>query len=178
MTLLLSGDARKALASFDQALVLDGKLAEARFNRGVALLQLGDYARATKELEQVWSDEKSPLRATAAYHVGLAHDRLGRTKDAESWLARALALDASLDAALLYTGLLRERRGDLQGAGRAYLDYLKRHPESLMARLRFGISAHQAGRPEVAKPYLDQVIKAAPDSHEAMEARKFLVMWE
>jgi Flp pilus assembly protein TadD len=63
------------------------------------------------------------LRATAAYHNGLALDRLGRAADAETWLGRALTLDPALGAALLYTGILRERRGELQGAGRAYLDY-------------------------------------------------------
>ena len=74
--------------------------------------------------------------------------------------------------------MLRERRGELQGAGRAYFDYLKKHPDSIVAKLRFGISAHAAGRTDVAKSYLRQVVDAAPQSPEAAEARKFLVMWE
>jgi tetratricopeptide (TPR) repeat protein len=144
----------------------------------VALLQLRDYAKASAELEKIWADERSSLRASAAYHNGVALDRLNRAADAEKWLTRAVALDPALDAALLYTGFLRERRGDLQGAGRAYLDYLKRNPKSNVARLRFGISAQQAGRTDVARTYLKQVIDAAPYSAEATEARKFLVMWE
>jgi tetratricopeptide (TPR) repeat protein len=178
LALLLSGDAAKALTSFDRALTLNASLAEARFNRAVALLRLGNYAAASPELERIYADASSSLRATAAYHNGLALDRLGRGADAETWLFRALALDASLDAALLYTGFLRERRGDFQGAGRAYFDYLKKRPESLVAKLRFGISAQMAGRTDVAKSYLQQVIAADPRSAEGIEAQKFLVMWE
>ncbi len=178
LALLMKGDAAKALAAFDAALKLQPALAEARYNRAVALLRLGLYAKASPELEAVWADERSLLRADAAYHNGLALDRLGKTADAETWLGRALALDPKLDAALLYTGMLRERRGDLQGAGRAYLDYLKAHPDSVTAMLRFGMSAQRAGKPETARVYLERVIAAAPESAEAVEARKFLVMWE
>jgi hypothetical protein len=44
--------------------------------------------------------------------------------------------------------------------------------------LRFGMSAHKSGRIDVAKTYLQKVIAAAPRSYEALEARKYLVMWE
>lgn len=178
LALLLEGETAKAMASFEKALALQPTLQAARFNRGLALLRNREYAKAAADLEKVYADEHSSLRADAAYHLGIATDRLGRATDAEQWLDRALALDAKLDAALLYVGMLRERRGELQGAGRAYLDYLERHPTSLSAMLRFGISAHKAGRGDVAKNYLQKVIKAAPRSEEAIEAQKFLVMWE
>lgn len=153
-------------------------LAEARFNRAVALLKLKESAKASADFEQISADEKSALRATAAYHNALALDRLGRPSDAETWLSRAIELDARFDPALLYIGVLRERRGDFQGAGRAYLDYMKRNPDSTAAMLRLGVSAHRAGRSDVAKTYLQKVIALAPESPEATEARKFLVMWE
>jgi tetratricopeptide (TPR) repeat protein len=175
---LLGGDPAKALVSFDRALALAPALSEARFNRAVALLRTGDAARASAELEKIAADQTSPLRATAAYHNGLALDALKRATDAEKWLLRALELDPSLDAARLYVGVLRERRGDLQGAGRAYLDYLKKQPDSVAAALRVGVTAQRAGRHDVAKQYLQRVIAAAPSSFEAAEARKYLVMWE
>jgi tetratricopeptide (TPR) repeat protein len=178
LALLMKGENAKALASFDAALKLQPSLAEARFNRAIALLRLDDAAKASPELEKIFADESSPLRAEAAYHNGIALDRLGRAADAETWLNRARTLDPKLDAALLYIGMLRERRGDLQGAGRAYLDYLKAHRDSVTALLRFGMSAYRAGRTDVARSYLQRVVDAAPDSPEALEARKFLVMWE
>lgn len=178
LALLLKGDNAKAIASFDAALKLQPALLEARFNRALALLRSGEAAKASPEFEKIFADETTPLRGEAAYHNAVALDRLGRNADAETWLTRALALDEKLDAALLYIGALRERRGDLQGAGRAYLDYLKAHPDSPSALLRFALTAQRAGRNDVAKNYLQRVIAAAPDSPEAVEARKFLVMWE
>lgn len=178
LALLLSGNAPKALASFDRALALDPKLEEARFNRGVALVRMQAYAKGSAEFESIFADEHSPYRATAAYHNALALDGLGRASDAETWLSRALALDPSLDAALLYSGVLRERRGDLQAAGRAYLAYLEKHPDSLPALLRFGLAAQRSGHADTARRYLQKVVALAPDSPEALEARKFLALWE
>jgi tetratricopeptide (TPR) repeat protein len=178
LAMLLDGDATKALASFDKALALQPTLLPARFNRALALLRNREYAKAVVDLEKVYADEHTSLRADAAYHLGIANDRLGRVAEAETWLDRALKLDEKLDAALLYSGMLRERRGDLQGAGRAYLEYIERYPQSASALLRFGISAQKAGRVDVAKTYLQRAIAAAPKSAEAIEARKYLVMWE
>lgn len=178
LALLMKGDTAKALASFDKALQLEGSLTPARLNRALALLQLGRFADASSELQKAFADETSPVRADAAYHNAIALDRLGRAADAETWLDRALALDEHLDAALLYAGMLRERRGDLQGAGRAYLQYLKTYPQSVIALLRFGVAAQKAGNVDVGKSYLRRVIELSPDSAEATEARKFLVLWE
>jgi tetratricopeptide (TPR) repeat protein len=178
LALLMDGKAAESMAAFDKALAADPKLEEARLNRAIARLRLGDASAARTDLEAIWANEASHHRAEAAYHNGIALDRLGRTAEAETWLTRAAALDPKLDAALLYAGMLRERRGDLQGAGRAYLDYLKAHPDAVVAMLRFGVSAQKAGRPEVAKTYFERVIATAPDSREAVEARKYLVMWE
>lgn len=175
---MLAGDLAKALASFNEALRLDARMEQARLNRGIALLRSGQTAKAAADLEALANDEHSVVRADAAYHLALALDRLGRAAEAEVWLDRALKLDNDLDAALLYAGMLRERRGDLQGAGRAYLDYLQKHPDSVSALLRFGVAAQKAGRADVAKSYLQRVIALAPQSAEGVEARKFLVMWE
>lgn len=171
------GDAKKALASFDRALATNADHAEAKFNRAVALLRLERNAEAAKVLEPM-AKSTGPLSADAAYHLGLALDRLGKPADAESWLQKAMTADPDLDAALLLIGQLRERRRDHQGAGRAYFDYLKKHPQSTAAMLRFGISAQRAGRLDVAKSYLQKVVDADPRSYEATEARKYLVMWE
>ena len=176
--LLMSGKARESVLAFDHALELDASLSAAAFNRGVALLKLGENKRAAEQFAGVAADAGSTYRAAAAYHRAVALDRLGLLSEAEQWLDRAIAFDAKYDAATLYKGLLRERRGDSQGAGRAYLDYIKAHPDSAVAHLRFGISAMRAGRPEVARTYLQRVTAIAPASDEAAEARQFLIMWE
>jgi TolA-binding protein len=44
--------------------------------------------------------------------------------------------------------------------------------------LRFGLAAQKSGRADVAKKYLQAVVAKAPDSLDAVEARKYLVLWE
>jgi tetratricopeptide (TPR) repeat protein len=178
LALMLSGDLQKAVAAFDTAIDLDNSLVEARFNRAITWMRLGMPARAVETFQTIAADEKSPLRATAAFHNALALDALGKAVEAERWLEAAIKLDPSLDSALLYLGALRERRGDLQAAGKAYKDFMTAHPDSIIAMLRFGVSAQRAGYADVGKKSLKRVIETAPDSPEATEARKFLVMWE
>ncbi len=177
LTRMLAGDPRASITDFDTALELDPSMTEARFNRAVAMLRLGEYARASKEFEALYAGT-SPLRARAAYHDALALDAMQKPADAEAWLGKALEADPQLDDALFYSGVLEERRGDLQAAGRAYKTYLERHPDSVGAMLRFGVCAQRAGSIDTAKAYLTRVIKTSPDSAEAAEAQKFLVMWE
>lgn len=175
---MLRGDAKGAIVSFDKALQMDPNLIEARFNRAIAFLKLRENLKASAELEAIATNSETHLQAVAAYHNALAYDRLGKAVDAEFWLQRALVADRSLDAARLYLGVLRERRGDVEGAARNYLDYLKTNPDSTAAMLRLGVSAHRAGRTDVARTYLQKVVDKAPQSAEAIEARKFLVMWD
>jgi tetratricopeptide (TPR) repeat protein len=171
---MLNGDVKGSLPFFERALPLP----EARFNRAVAMLKLAKYSEASAELEKIYADANSPFRASAAYHDALALDALGKPSEAVTWLTRALELDPKFDSALLYLGIIRERLGDFQGAGKAYKQFLDRHPDSIVAMLRFGIAAQRAGHPEVGRKYFDRIIAAMPSSAEAAEARMYLEMWE
>jgi tetratricopeptide (TPR) repeat protein len=175
---MLSGEPAKAIPVFDRVIAPDPTAIEARFNRAVALLKLGENAKASAEFEKIALDEHNLLRASAAYHDALALDRLGRLDDAQLWADRSLALDNNFDAAMLLSGSISERRGDIETAARSYLAYLRRHADSTAAMLRLGICAQRANRLDVAQTYLKRVVKLAPDSAEAAEARKFLIMWE
>lgn len=178
LAMMLAGDPNGAMTVFDAVVAADPSMIEARFNRAVALLKLGENAKASAEFEKIAFDEHNMLRATAAYHDALALDRLNRTADALVWAGRAIALDNNFDAAYLLLGALHERAGQVEAAARSYHTYLERHPDSTAALLRFGICAQRANRLDLARTYLQKVIKLAPDSTDAAEARKFLVMWE
>jgi tetratricopeptide (TPR) repeat protein len=172
---MMRGDSAGAVKAFDRALELDDDLIEARFNRAVALLKVGDLKKAAAEFDSI---PEGDLRAQASYHRAIALDRLGDTARAEVALDDALGHDPKFAPALLHRGLIRERRGELEPAAREYLAYLKLHPDSVAAMLRVGVVAQRAGRNDVAIPWLRRVIEKAPRSPEAIEARKFLVMWE
>lgn len=178
LAMMLGGDPKGAIAVFDGVIAADPTMLEARFNRGVALLKTGENAKASAEFEKIAFDEHNMLRATAAYHDALALDRMNHTADALLWVDRAIALDNTFDSAFLLAGALHERAGQIEPAARSYHTYLERHPDSTAALLRFGICAQRADRIELARTYLKRVIALAPDSTDAAEARKFLVMWE
>ena len=176
---LLNRKPVEAIETFTRVLKLDPGFHEARFNRGVANLNLERFDNAAAEFEAVARDASDEsLKARAAYHRALVAQAGKKFDDAEGWLRKALTLDASLAEANLYLGTLLERKGDFQAAGKAYREYLTLHPESPIALLRFGLAAHRAGYAEVATTHLRRVIQVAPSSVEAAEARKFLVMWE
>lgn len=175
---MMSGQVAESIAVFDALIAANPELVEARFNRGIAELKLGRPEKASADFSAIALDEHNLLRASAAYHNALALDRLGRAAEAQVWADRAVALDNDFDAARLLSGVFRERAGDLTGAARTYLEYLKRHPDSTAAMLRLGVTAQRAGRSDVAMTYLKRVISEAPDSPEAVEARKFLILWE
>ncbi len=143
----------------------------------MARLSLQQFTFASADFTGVFESSAKRLRGPAALHNAMAFENLGRLADADKWAGRALEADSKLDAALLYRGYVRERRGDLQGAGEAYRAYLQRQPSSPLAALRFAITAQRAGFPETARKYFQSVITNAPESDEAVEARKFLAMW-
>jgi tetratricopeptide (TPR) repeat protein len=169
-----------ALGTFTRAAEENPGSLETRFNRGVVLLRLGRHDEAATAFEQIWSaeDARASLRASAANHRALAAERLDRLEEASTWLERSLEIDPRSSDALLYSGVILEKQGRFPEAGKRYRAYLDNDPGSTVAMLRFGIVAHRAGHRDLAVKYLREVALRSPDSQEAVEARKFLVMWE
>jgi tetratricopeptide (TPR) repeat protein len=176
---LMEGDANGALEEFDHAIAAEPDEPRLRLNRAVALIRLDRLAEAAAELEALAAKEiPDELLATAAYHRALVADRAKDLEAAARWLDRALKANPSSPDAQLYAGVVLERLGRFQEAGRRYRDYLAHEPGSIVAMLRFGIVAHRSGYRDVARKYLSDVVRRAPESREAIEARKFLVLWE
>jgi tetratricopeptide (TPR) repeat protein len=179
VALLMDGNAAGALEEFDEAIAAEPASPPLRLNRSIALIRLDRLAEAAAELEALAVADIPPdLLATAAYHRALVADRTGDLATASLWLDRALRANPSSGDALLYAGVVLERRGRFGEAGQRYRDYLAREPGSIVAMLRFGIVAHRAGHRDLARKYLEEVVRRAPESREAIEARKFLILWE
>jgi tetratricopeptide (TPR) repeat protein len=175
---LLNGQREKALQTFSAVLALDEGFSEARFNRAIVLLQLQRYQQAAAELEAIFELGESPLRARASYHRALAAHGSGDLAAAERWLRKATTAEPDLSDAWLYLGVVLERQNRFAEAGEAYRTFLHYHPASTVALLRFGVVAHRAGFPDAARRNLRQAVQLAPNSPEAVEARKYLLMLE
>ena len=176
VALMLRRDFRPAAAAFEEALRHEPELTAARYNLAVALIELGQLESAKKQLAVISRQQDRALAGPVEFQSGLISLREGNREGALQSFRKAAALGHSV--ALLHEGTLLEEKGDLQGAGRAYKQYLDGHPDSLFAMLRFGIAAHRAGKLDTARSTLRRVIEIAPDGEEAATARKFLVMWE
>lgn len=178
LALLLAGRDAEAIAIFEALVKSDPAFVEARFNRGVALLRSKKFDEGAADFAWVMGLPDHELRASAAFHRAICDESAGRRADAVRNLNVAIALDPELVDAHLYLGIILEKQGDCETAGRQYLEVLSRRPESLTALLRFGICAHRKGFRDTAISYLRRVVEAAPASAEAMEAQKYLVMLE
>ena len=176
---LMAGDADAAIRFFTAALAADPSAVEPRFNRAIARLQIEDPAGAIADLDALWSLELAEtLRGSIAYHRAIASDRAGNAAEALQWIEKAIPLDPDSADALLYAGVILEKQRRFPEAGKRYRAFLDRRPDSIIGMLRFGVAAHRAGHRDVSRKYLWEVVKKAPESREAIEARKFLVMWE
>jgi tetratricopeptide (TPR) repeat protein len=177
VALLLAGKPADAAQLFDKLRHDDPTFVEARLNLAVAWIKLKRFADASTLLDAVYQ-ESAALKATAAFHHAIADDGRGDLPSAEIWIRRAVEADPSLYDANLYLGSILEREKRFEDAGKQYQTYLQKYPESVVATLRFGVSALRAGFRETGVKYLRRVVELSPRSPEAIEAQKYLVLWE
>lgn len=78
--LLDRDDAAQALASFDQALVLEPQSSAARTGKGIVLARTGDLRAAETVLKEALKLNPDPARTH--YELGLVYERLGDMKAA------------------------------------------------------------------------------------------------
>lgn len=178
LALLLADRTEEAKVQFDAILARDPAFPQARFNKGLTLLKLGDAPGAIADFTIVWESEEAALKAPAAFHIALAEQARQRLPEAEKWLLAATRVEPAFADAHLVRGAVLERMRRFEEAGRAYREVLALQPDSTIATLRFGVSAWRAGFRETAIAHLRRVESMAPGSREALEARKYLLIME
>ncbi len=108
-------------------------------------------------------------RATAdrALQQALAAQRAGRTTEARSAFATALAADASYFEAHYNSALLAFQSGENARALAGWETALALQPDSLAARYSFALTLKQAGHATDAANELEKIIEAKPDDARA-----------
>jgi tetratricopeptide (TPR) repeat protein len=164
----------KALENFDLALQLIPGFTDARNNRGTTYLSLGQYRMAEVDFIAVLSDSTYPHRWKVYYNLGVTCMRRGQIGAAEENFKKAITSPMPVFEAYLRLAEIAQDQGRTESAlGLLEEAYLK-FPERLDGVLAYGRLLINVGRPEEARPYLEDVIASAPGSELADEARVLL----
>jgi tetratricopeptide (TPR) repeat protein len=82
------GKAQEAFERYDQAVSLDAKYIDARFNKATVLLDAGDYARAKTELSAIVENKQDDYAAWVS--LGVAHRGLKELPEARKAFERVI----------------------------------------------------------------------------------------
>ena len=153
----------EALQHFGRALQREPDHVEALYYSGVTLIAQDKPAEAVPLLER--ARQKSPDDAAINFQLGLAYVALSDYARAQPLLEGVFARDPGLDSLGYYVGYLRHRRGDYQGALRAFRT--GRTTDSSIAQLtRFyaGLSLNALGLPAQAAAEVEHALRLQPAS--------------
>ena len=164
----------KALANFDHALQLIPGFTDARNNRGSTYLALQQYRMAEVDFIAVLSDSTYPHRQKVFYNLGITYLGRGQIGAAEENFEKAISANPVVFEAYLRLAEIAHAQGRTDSALRLLEDARLEHPERLDGTLAYGRLLMEAGRPDEARPYLEDVIASAPNSVLAEQARELL----
>ncbi|MGE5095052.1 MAG: tetratricopeptide repeat protein [Betaproteobacteria bacterium] len=129
-----AGRGEEALAAFRRALAIDPGQPLALYNLGVLRLVARDLAEAETAFRRVL--EREPRNAMAMNNLGVVARDAGRPGEALAWFERACEGDpANVDALGNLALALRQDRGDLEAAAKAYERILSLDPHAPRALL-------------------------------------------
>jgi tetratricopeptide (TPR) repeat protein len=164
------GNAAKALDYFNRALQLAPTYSDARANRGATYVALGQYSMAESDYLTVLGDQVYANRAGVYFNLGSLYLARGNLGAAEENLRRAATASGPIEAYLLL-GQVETRLDKRELAESAYREAIARAPERPDAALALGELLDAEGRKDEARELYERVLRIAPNSKEAAEAR-------
>jgi Tfp pilus assembly protein PilF len=164
----------QALLAFNNALSLIPGFTDARNNRGAAYLSIGQYHLAEVDFVAVLGDSTYPHRKQVYYNLGMSYLQRGENGAAEENFRKAIILPNPVFDAYLRLAGLAQRQGELDLALSLLEEAKLNFPDRQEIPLELGKLLMLMDRPDEARPYLEQVIVAAPGSPSADTARALL----
>ncbi len=164
----------KALESFDTALGMIPGFTDARNNRGTTYLALEQYRLAEVDFIAVLSDSTYPHRWKVYYNLGLTYLGRGQAGAAEENFTKAITATNPVFEAYLRLAEIAQSQGRIDSALGLLEEAHFKFPERLDGILAYGRLLIDAGRPDEARPLLEDVIASDPGSPLATEARLLL----
>jgi len=163
-----------ALASFDRALMLIPSFTDARNNRGVTYLAMGQYHLAEVDFIAVLGDSTYPHRKQVFFNLGLTYLRRDQLGAAEENFRKAIILPNPVADAYVQLAGIAQRRGNLETAENLLEEARLNFPERIDLSFELGKLLMIMGRDDEARPYLERVVADAPSSEAAATARSLL----
>lgn len=171
VALMMQGRFRDAMPSLDKAVSLAPENGSFRNNRGVARMELEQYAEAAEDFNAAERSQNPDDRISAAINRGRLRQREGDFAAAETEFTNALARDPKSFAAMIGRGVARESRSDLEGAAEDYLACVKLDATSAEANLRLGLCLVSLHKPELGLRYLKRAVELDPNGDTGAKAR-------
>ncbi len=171
-----AGKYAEAKETFEEVLALGAKgdhAAAARYHLAQTLYRLGEYAQAAEAYKDV-AEGKDARAADAAFERGLALYHAEKYEPAAEAFASCAKRFPDADRAgraELYVGTCLYLAGKYDEAAKRLADRVKRNGGDAEALYWLGMTELKRGQAESARARFEQVVKAAPESPLAADAR-------
>jgi arylsulfatase A-like enzyme/Tfp pilus assembly protein PilF len=162
-----SGDVKEALPMLQQVTSSDDSDLDALNALGIAQGRGGQAAAAAATFERIL--RLDPSNTMAIENLGSIALTQGRWDDARRLFARALAADPASTQAHNGLGVVEMKAGNRRSAIEHWQQAVTRDPENFDALYNVATELVNDGRPDAARPYLEQFARTAPPAFYAAD---------
>jgi Tfp pilus assembly protein PilF len=174
VSLLMQARYKDSLVPLDKAVAIAPENGAFRNNRGVALMELGQFKAAQDDFAVAAASQNPEDRLSATINMGRLYQREGDYAEAESQFSAAIAHDPKTYAAFTGRAVARESAGNLEGAAEDLLTAVKLDPANADANLRLGMVLISMHKPDLGKRYLQRAVELDPAGDTGAKARLLL----
>lgn len=171
---LRMGQPDRALSSFDEALSIIPGFTDARNNRGATYLSLGQFHLAEVDFVAVLADSTYPHRRQVYYNLGITYLQRDQLGAAEENFRKSIAPPSPVFDGYIQLAQLAQRQGAPDRAKILLEEAKLEFPDSTEISFELGKLLMIMGNDDEARPYLERVLRDAPESHQAATARALL----
>lgn len=164
----------EALTHLKKALALKPAFPEAQNALGRYYAEQGQYDQALHAFQKALADPYYTTPHVGFYNLGLVYEKKGDPETALKQYREAVRLQPNYGVAYYRMGQILEELRRADQARDAYGRAIESAPDLVEAHYRYGVMSYAAGELENAMYSLNRVVKLAPHSSMADEAKRYL----
>ncbi|MBA3859229.1 MAG: hypothetical protein C0507_20175 [Cyanobacteria bacterium PR.3.49] len=167
-----NGDLNQAIKAYKEAILADGRLAEAYSNLGAVYLAQKSYDKAAEAFSKALA--LKPDRPTTLNGLGNALYARGKAAEAKDKWAKAIEIDPNFASAYYNMGNALESEKDDKAAIGEYMKAIGANPKMADAYYRIGGILHKTKHPAQANVFLKKSMELAPNADFQRDAVKMI----